>query len=175
MRALLLTSLVVFAGCQPQEAENITGRLVHVEIVSTYDECTPRRYVGDGGTQFIGTLKDGSLLFTEAQLSVFGPLNDGGTDMISITRHVIPVANNGKGNVGIGEDECGGVLNAWSTDGGSLTLEQYLPGSDECTTGPLWLPISRCTAHRDFVLTDVGTCPLTCLQITAANDAICGC
>ncbi len=175
MRPLLLTSLVVLAGCQPQEAENITGRMVHIDIVSTYDDCTPQRYVGDGGTQFIGTLKDGTLIFTQAQLSVFGPLNDGGTNMISITRHVIPVENKGKGNVGVGEAECDGVLNAWSTDGGSLRVDQFLPGADECTTGPLWLPESRCTAHRDFVLTDVGTCSLSCLQFTPANDAICGC
>ena len=46
MRALLLTSWVVLAGCQPQEAENITGRLVHVDVVSTYDDCAPARYVG---------------------------------------------------------------------------------------------------------------------------------
>lgn len=175
MRALLLTSWVVLAGCQPQEAENITGRLVHVDVVNTYDDCTPARYVGDGGLQFIGTLSDGTIVFTMSQLAVFGPNNDGGTNITSVTRHQIPITNKGKGNAGLGETACDGVFTDWSTDGGSLTLKQYLPGNDDCTTGPKWLPNLRCTSHRDFELTDVGTCQLSCIQLTASNDVVCGC
>ncbi len=165
--------MLVLAGCEVED-EDFEGRLVHVEIVSTSDDCSPRRMSGDAGLQFIGTRADGGTLFTISQEAVYGPLIDGGA-LESVIRQALPPLNLGRANIGIGEESCNGIFGDWVELGSTLQLRQDIPGSMNCVTGPLWLPTTRCSTDRTFTLTDVGTCRLSCIQVTASAEVVCDC
>lgn len=170
---LILLAMVVLTGCDVTE-EDFEGRLVHVDVVTTSDDCVPRRFSGDGGLQFIGVRADGGTIFTLSNAAVYGPLNDGGV-LESVIRQALPPVNIGRANVGQGEESCNGIFGDWLQTGDGLQLRQDFPGSTDCTTGPPWLPVSRCSVDRELVLTDVGTCRLACLRVTAGTDVVCDC
>ncbi len=178
MRRLLLP-LLLLTSCEEDLEPDIEGRLVAVEVVTERDTCVPQRHQGDGGVQFIGLRADGGVVFTMARNAAFGPLPDG-TTFDSVSRHSIPVDRGGWGNAAEG-DVCAGIFHEWTlVDDNTLTLFQDLPSTRVCTSGPVWLPKaedggSRCETAREYRLTDVGTCKLSCVKFGVSGDVTCEC
>lgn len=173
MRLILLAMAVLATGCETVE-EDFEGRLVQVEVVTASDDCRPKRFSGDAGLQFIGIRPDGGTVFTLSNAAVYGPLIDGGV-LESIIRQALPPVNLGRANIGLGEPACDGLFGDWKEVGNELQVRQNFPGNTDCTTGPPWLPESRCDVERSLKLTDVGTCRLSCLRVTASTEVVCEC
>lgn len=174
MRLILLALVVLVAGCETVD-EDFEGRLVQIEVTSSADDCVPRRFTGDAGLHFIGVRPDGGTVFTLSNAAVYGPLIDGGV-LESVIRQALPPVNMGRSNVGQnGEVACDGIFGDWREVGTELQLSQDFPGFTDCVTGPPWLPQRRCTAERSLKLTDVGTCRISCLRVTAGTEVVCEC
>ncbi|MGV3623067.1 MAG: hypothetical protein ACO1OB_19770 [Archangium sp.] len=174
MRLILLTMLVALTGCETVE-EDFEGRLVQVEVITVSDDCTPARFSGDAGLQFIGTRPDGGTVFTLSNAAVYGPLIDGGV-LEAVIRQALPPVNMGRSNVGQnGEVACDGIFGDWRQIDTELNLQQDFPGFTDCVTGPPWLPERRCTVERTLKMTDVGTCRISCLRVTASTEVVCEC
>lgn len=175
MRLIFLAVLAVVAttGCDEPE-EDFEGRLVMVDVTAVADDCTPKRFVGDAGVQFIGVRGDGGTVFTLSQQAVYGPIADGGV-LESVVRQALPPVDLGRANIGEGEEACNGIFLNWTQVADELNLVQQLPGSLTCTTGPSWLPVNECNVERHVKLTDVGTCRFSCVRVSAALEISCEC
>lgn len=171
MKRLLLLTLL--AGCVDATEENLWGSLVRVDVVTTADTCTLPRFTGDAGVQFFGQRPDGGFVFTIAQQAQFGPTWDGGS-LESVQRQLIPAPNNGRATVG-SESGCEGSFSAWERTDAGLKLSQGWPGQDTCASGPVWLPTKPCDSTREYRFTEVGSCQLRCVVISAKGEVTCDC
>lgn len=169
----LLIPLLLLAGCVDATEEDLPGKLVRVEVLTSADACRPARFSGDAGVQFFGERPDGGLVFTMGQQAQFGPTPDGGS-LESVQRQLIPAPNAGRATVG-DEPGCEGSFSAWERTSDGLSLSQEWPGQDTCPSGPVWLPFKACTSTRGYVFTEVGTCQLRCVRISARGEVDCTC
>lgn len=175
MRLTLVLSLLAVGcvGCVDTTADNLTGKLVRVEVVTSTDDCSPARFSGDAGLQFYGEREDGGVAFTMGQNAQYGPAPDGGV-VQSVQQQLIPSPNNGRAVVG-NEAGCEGSFSAWELGLGGLHLTQDLPGFDVCPSGPVWLPLKACKSVRSYLFTEVGPCELRCVRISSAGEIECRC
>ncbi|MFO0600400.1 MAG: hypothetical protein U0228_34145 [Myxococcaceae bacterium] len=164
---------VVLLGCEPT-TERLPGHLALVEVVTTSDDCSPRRFSGDAGQQFFGVRDDGGVVFTISQLAQYGPARDGGV-LEGSGRQAIPVIAPVNMSVAAG-DACVGRFGSWVLDGPtSLTITQTWPGISDCTAGPTWLPAAPCTSVRTFSFTALSDCRLECVTLSASLEVSCSC
>ena len=121
----LLIPLLFLAGCVDTTEDNLSGKLVRVEVVTSSDDCLPARFSGDAGLQFFGEREDGGVAFTMGQNAQYGPAPDGGL-VQSVQQQLLPPANNGRAVVGR-ESGCEGSFSAWERGDAGLNLAQDLP------------------------------------------------
>jgi hypothetical protein len=169
----LLIPLFLLAGCVDATEDDLPGKLVQVEVITTSEDCRPTRFAGDAGVQFFGERADGGLVFTMGQQAQFGPMLDGGS-LESVQRQLVPAPNGGRATVGT-EARCEGSFSAWERTTEGLQLSQEWPGADACLSGPVWLPFTACASTRRYVFTEVGTCQLRCVRISSRGEVDCVC
>ena len=169
----LLIALLFLAGCVDATEDNLTGKLVRVEVVTVSDGCSPARFSGDAGLQFFGVRDDGGVAFTMGQNAQYGPAPDGGV-VQSVAQQLLPPANGGRAVVG-NEAGCDGLFSNWALTDAGLDLAQDLPGVDTCPSGPVWLPLKACSSSRSYLFTEVGTCELRCVRISTSGEIECRC
>ncbi len=168
----LFAAALLFLSCDPVE-DDLAGKLVRVEVTTESTDCTPARFSGDAGLQFVGEREDGGLVFTMGQNAQYGPTIDGGA-LESVQRQLVPGSNNGRVAVGDGAG-CEGSFSDWERTSDGLRLLQAWPGGNTCPAGPTWLPSKSCTTARRYTFTEVGTCQLRCVRISTRGEVDCAC
>ncbi len=165
----LLWLVLVFPACHDPIEEDLAGKLVRFEVISSSDDCSPLRFTGDAGTQFFGIREDGGVVFTIARQAKYGPRVDGGV-LEEVERQLVPSLD-----ATLPDYTCAGKYSNWERTDAGFDLFQEWGGADSCPGGPLWLPRAACSSKRSYLMTELGDCQLRCVQLTVTGEVTCSC
>ncbi|MEW5737339.1 MAG: hypothetical protein AB1938_00345 [Myxococcota bacterium] len=171
-RPALLPGLLLLAAACPTVDDDLPGYLCQVTVEAIQDTCSPQRFVGDGGVQWLGIRDDGGLAFSVLDQVKYGPTR-GGEALAGVTRETLPPFDGGMAQFGA-DDACRALVGGWVALDGGLQLNQQWPGIDNCPSAPAYVPNKACVAVRFLRFEPIGECPQRCVVLTNVG-ASCDC